>query len=470
MGWQDTSVPFHTEITALNRKYHTPNMERLAARGMKFTQAYAATVCSPSRVSLMTGMNAVRHHVTNWTLRKDTTTDGNNPKLAPPPDWNMNGMSPVAGIPHTVQATPLPAILKANGYHTIHVGKAHFGAIGTPGENPLNLGFDVNIGGHAAGGPGSYLSENNFSAVWRRGEKVWDIPGLEKYHGKNIFLTEALTLEANAAVNKSIAQKRPFYLYLAHYAVHTPIEKDERYFAKYKAAGLDDTEAMFAGLVEGMDKSLGDVMDNLEKQGVADNTIIIFLSDNGSLSATGRGGELHTHNAPLRSGKGSAYEGGTRIPMIISWAGKTKPNTVSATPVIIEDMFPTVLELAGIKNPSLVQKTIDGKSFVPLLQGRTMRNDSREFIWHYPHIWGPKGPGIEMYSAIRLGDWKLIYFYEDGRKELYNLANDIGEKNNLAVQKPEIVARLAKKLRDKLVSENAVMPFDKSRNQLVPMP
>ena len=469
MGWQDTSVPFHTAITALNRKYHTPNMERLAARGMKFTQAYAATVCSPSRVSLMTGLNAARHRVTNWTLRKDTSTDGKHPTLTPP-EWNVNGLSPVAGVPRTVHATPLPAILQSNGYHTIHVGKAHFGALGTPGENPLNLGFDVNVAGHAAGAPGSYLGQYNFSAAWRKGERVWDTPGLEKYHGQDIFLTEALTREANAAVNQAIAQKKPFYLYLSHYAVHTPIEKDDRYFAKYKAAGLTDVEAMFAALVEGMDKSLGDVMDNLEKQGVADNTIILFLADNGSLSAHGRGGELNTHNAPLKSGKGSAYEGGTRIPMIVSWPQNTKANSICTTPVIIEDVFPTVLEWAGVKNAKLVQQPIDGQSFVPLLQGKAARKTDRAFVWHYPHIWGPKGLGIELYSAIRVNDWKLIYFHAEGRRELYNLAKDIGEQHDLAQQNPKMAARLSQHLRKYFVAVKAQMPLEKSTNQLVPLP
>lgn len=469
MGWQDTSVPFYRVITALNRKFHTPNMERLAARGIKFTNAYSATVCSPSRISLMTGMNAARHRVTNWTLRKDDGPDGKHPTLLPP-DWNVNGMSPTSGIPRTVLATPLPAILKANGYRTIHVGKAHFGAIETPGSNPLNLGFDVNIGGHAAGGPGSYLGIHNFSAAWRNGEKVWDIPGLEKYHGQDIFLTEALTVEANRAVNEAIAQKQPFFLYLAHYAVHTPLEKDSRFFEKYKSAGLDDQEAMFAAMVEGMDKSLGDVTDNLEKQGVAKNTILIFLSDNGSLSATARGGELHTHNLPLKSGKGSAYEGGTRIPMIVQWPSQTKPATTCATPVIIEDLFPTVLEIAGIKQPQLLQSNIDGKSYVGLLKGKSTKFSDRPLYWHYPNIWGPTGPGIQPYSAIRVGSWKLIYFHHDRHRELYNLDNDIGEKNNLAQQKPEITARLSHQLRSFLAGVKAQMPIDKKTQQPVPLP
>ena len=179
MGWQDTSVPFHTGATELNRRYRTPNMERLAKSGMKFTQAYACSVCSPTRVSLMTGLNAARHRVTNWTLRKNASNDRRHPTLAFP-KWNVNGLSPVAGVERTVHAKALPAFLHDVGYRTIHVGKAHFGAVGTPGADPRNIGFDVNIGGHAAGGPGSFLGTQNFSAAWRKGDRVWDVPGLDR--------------------------------------------------------------------------------------------------------------------------------------------------------------------------------------------------------------------------------------------------------------------------------------------------
>ena len=221
MGWQDTSVPFYKEKTKLNKIYQTPNMEQMAAEGMKFTQAYACAVCSPSRISLMTGMNAARHQVTNWTLRKDKSPDPAHKKITPP-EWNMNGLNLDDTIERTVYATTLPQLLKESGYRTIHVGKAHFGAAGTPGEDPLNLGFDVNIAGHAAGGPGSYYGKYNFSAKWRNGDKIWDIPGLEAYHGQDIYLTEALTIEANKEIDKAVRDSTPFYLYMSHYAIHAP--------------------------------------------------------------------------------------------------------------------------------------------------------------------------------------------------------------------------------------------------------
>jgi arylsulfatase A-like enzyme len=208
MGWQETSVPFHVETTELNQRYRTPNMERLAAEGMKFTQAYASAVCSPTRVSLMSGMNVARHRVTNWTLRKNQSPDNKYDGFEPP-QWNLNGVTTEAGIERTTRVTPLPACLQAAGYRTIHVGKAHFGAQGTPGETPTHLGFDINIGGHAAGGPGSYWGEKNFSAAWRNADRIWDVPGLEKYHGENVYLTEALTLEAIDAVTTAVQDNQP---------------------------------------------------------------------------------------------------------------------------------------------------------------------------------------------------------------------------------------------------------------------
>lgn len=325
MGWQDTSVPFWTQRTAYNDIYQTPNMERLAQEGMKFTQAYATAVCSPTRVSLMTGMNAARHRVTNWTLYKDRLQPmETNHKTLEFPEWNVNGLSPVAGIDKAVHATPLPQLLKEAGYYTIHAGKAHFGAIGTPGADPLNLGFEVNIGGHAAGAPGSYLGSENFGNGLEK-KKVWAVPGLEKYHGKDIFLTEAITQEAKLAMDAALEKKKPFFLYMAHYAVHTPIMADKRFVQKYYDKGLDSTEAKYASLVEGMDKSLGDVMDYLDDKKISDNTIILFMSDNGGLSAVARGGERHIHNKPLSSGKGSAMKGGLGSLCWLNGPGKPSP-------------------------------------------------------------------------------------------------------------------------------------------------
>lgn len=469
MGWQDTSVPFWEQETPFNSLYTTPNMERLAAQGMKFTQAYATPVCSPTRISLMTGMNAARHRVTNWTLVKDSIQpmEKHHPSLDFPM-WNVNGMSALAGDPKAVHATPLPQILKDSGYLTIHSGKAHLGAIGSPGEDPKNLGFDINIAGHAAGAPQSYYGLDNFGNG-QKGKEVWAVPGLQKYHGKDIFLTEAITREALVVLDSAKAINKPFFLYMSHYAVHTPIMGDDRYLNKYLEKGIDSTEAKYASMVEGMDKSLGDIMDYLEKNKISENTIILFMSDNGGLSVHARGGEANTHNKPLASGKGAMYEGGIRVPMLVKWPGIAEVGSTTSRKLIIEDFYPTILEMAGIKEISTVQ-TVDGISFTNTLKGEADNAAERSLIWHYPNEWGPKGPGIGAASTLRKGDWKLIYFHADRRLELYNIANDIGEADNLVTEFPDVVNKLGKMLSDQLRAVNAQMPADKNTGAIIPFP
>ncbi len=467
MGWQDTSVPFYDSITAFNERYKTPAMELLASQGMKFTQAYASAVCSPTRISLMTGMNAARHRVTNWTLHKNQPTDAKHEFLQFP-TWNMNGMTNELTVENTVRATPLPQILHNAGYYAIHVGKAHFGANQTPGEDPTHLGFDVNIAGHAAGAPASYYGENNYGNIDQT-QTTWAVPGLEKYHGSKVFLSEALTREAIYQMDTAINRNQPFFLYMAHYAVHAPIQADSTYLKAYLEMGLDPKEAAYASLIEGMDKSLGDIMSFLAKKKIEDNTIILFMSDNGGLSASARGGIPHTHNAPLNSGKGSSYEGGIREPMIVKWPGVVKGGSVQKQPVIIEDFFTSIAEMAGASLDSISQK-LDGVSFIPLLKGSPYSGLNRPLFWHFPNLWGAKGPGIGSYSAVRFGNWKLIYFHEDRHVELYNIAMDIGEKHNLAENEKDKVAELSAILGTYLRKVEAQMPFDTRVNRLVPFP
>ena len=469
MGWQDTSVPFASDTTPNNRKYHTPNMERLAEQGMKFTQAYACAVCSPTRISLMSGMNAARHRVTNWTLRRGVSQDAKD-EILEFPKWNMNGLQTVDSIEYAVATTPLPQVLKDNGYFTIHAGKAHFGALTTPAANPCNLGFDINIAGHAAGGPATYQGIKNYGHDENGIPlNVWAIPGMEKYHGQDINLTEALTIEAKQALDSALSVDKPFFLYMAHYTVHVPIEADNRFYQKYRNQGLDETEARYASMVEGMDKSLGDLMDYIEQKGIDDNTIILFMSDNGGLSAHARGGELHMHNAPLNSGKGSAYEGGIREPMIVNWPGTVQPKTECDDYLIIEDFYPTILELAGVKDYKTVQ-FVDGKSFVPMLLQTGKTALERDLFWHFPNKWGLSGPGIGTTSTIRSGKWKLIYWYKDQHFELFNIHEDIGEQINLAQSNPEVVVDLALKLGNYLRSVNAQRPLYKVSREEVPWP
>lgn len=469
LGWQDIQLPLYAETTAFNRRYRTPNLVRLAARGMTFTDAYAAApVCTPTRVALLTGRSPASTHVTNWTQRRDQDTSAPFPLLLPPA-WNMNGASPDLRTPHAFSGPLLPKILREAGYRTIHAGKAHWGAVGTPGADPHALGFDVNIGGSAAGQPGSYLGRKNYSSG-KPEEEFRDVPGLDAYHGTDTFLTEALTIEATRAVDEAVARGQPFFLHFAHYAVHTPIETDERFVARYREAGLPPQEAAYASLIEGVDKSLGDVVETLRRLGVLENTIIIFGSDNGGLAAHSRAGDPHTQNAPLRSGKGAAYEGGIRVPLVIAWPGHTRPGSSNRAPTITDDVFPTLLDVARVPNAAGYTRGTVGRDLVPALGGRATLPADRPLVWHYPHFWGAAGPGIEPFSAIRSGRWKLIFFYAGRRYELYDLKADIGETTNLAEKSPAVASRLSRLLRTALSDAGAQMPIDPATRQPVALP
>ena len=441
MGWQDTSLPFWTQKTHYNELYETPNMERLAKQGMMFTQAYANSISSPTRCSLITGTNAARHRVTNWTLQKNTMTDRKDSILAVP-DWNYNGVSQVSGTNHTFVGTSFVQLLKNSGYHTIHCGKAHFGAI----ENY----------GHTKDG---------------KAVSLMSVPGLEKYWGTETFVTEALTLEAIKALDKAKKYNQPFYLYMSQYAIHIPLNKDMRFYEKYKKKGMTDHEAAYATLIEGMDKSLGDLMNWLEKNGEVNNTIIIFMSDNGGLASESgwRDGKLHTQNYPLNSGKGSTYEGGIREPMIVSWPGVVAPGSKCNNYLLIEDFYPTILEMAGVKNYQTVQP-LDGISFIPLLKQTGNPAKGRSLFWNMPNNWGNDGPGINFNCAVRNGDWKLIYYYGTGKKELFNIPDDIGESNNLSAQHPDIVKKLSKELGNFLRKVDAQRPTFKATGKPCPWP
>ncbi len=472
LGWQDLSMPLHSERTPLNDRYRTPNLERLASAGMRFTNAYAAApVCTPTRTSIMTGRSPGQTHITYWTLHKDHDTSAHHPTLEPPA-WNMNGLQQTD--------VTLPRLLQRAGYRTIHVGKAHFGAVGTSGADPTNLGFDVNIAGHAAGGPASYYGEHRFSVAGREGKEataepsVWDIPGLEAYHGKDIYLTEALTFEAEKAMESAVKAGKPFYMNFAPYAVHAPIMANSRYLDSYE--DLDAREAAYATMIESVDAALGALIARLDDLAVAQETIIIFHSDNGGLSAHARGkapnGQTqHTHNAPLRSGKGSAYEGGVRVPAIISWPGVVAGDTICGAPIISYDLFPTILTMAGVEIPADHAPHVEGCDLTPLLrQEEAWSGAGRALFWHQPHQWGAPGPGIEPFTSIRAGEWKLIYFHADRRLELYNLARDIGEANDLATTQPRIVAALAARMDAWIEAQGVQLSRDRESGEPVEMP
>ena len=462
MGWQDTSVPFYNnQQTALNQRFHTPNMERLAQMGVRFTEAYACAISSPTRCSLMSGMNASRHRVTNWTLEKDQKTDAISSTITLP-DWNYNGIQPdnTAGlINHSTPITSLPQILKDNGYFTIHCGKAHFGARNTPGGDPATMGFDINIG------------EGTRFAVH----------GLEKYHGQDIFLTEALTREAIANIKRATEMGKPFYLYMSHYAVHSPYDDDKRFSNNYRGRydiqlndTLNEKEARYAALVEGMDKSLGDLLDYLEENPeTGENTIILFMSDNGGqgLNNVRQGQANRDQNYPARAGKGSAFMGGVHEPMIVYWPGITKGGTQNNQRIMIEDFFPTILDMAGINKYTTIQ-TIDGISFIDMIKSPELRRE-RPIVWHFPNLWGETQnieEGYGAYSAILKDDYHLIYSWETGRNRLYNIQKDIAEQTDLSAQMPEKVQELSQLLTQYLKERKAQRPTLLSSGKLLPYP
>ena len=342
------------------------------------------------------------------------------------------------------------------------------------------MGFDVNIAGGAAGGPASYLGERQY------GEGVFHVAGLEAYYADSTFLTEALTREAIKALKVPIARKQPFYLYMSHYAIHVPYDEDRRFSPNYRTADgkgvfdeqlgapLNESEIRHAALVEGMDKSLGDLLNFLQSQPeVAQNTIILFMSDNGgqALNNVRQGTANRDQNYPARAGKGSAFMGGVREPMMVYWPGVTQGGTTTTQRVIIEDFYPTILDMAGIENYETHQ-TIDGISFVQTLRGDTS-DVQRPLVWHFPNLWGETQnteEGYGAYSAILKGNYHLIYTWETGRLRLYDTANDIGEQNDIAANNPEVVKALATELSQYLRERDAQRPSFKSTGKLCPWP
>jgi arylsulfatase A-like enzyme len=461
LGWQDVSLPFADSVTHWNRLYHTPNLEKLAARGVKFTHAYAHQNCTPSRVSMLTGMNPIHHKVTSWTFQKDT-----NPKEGGDPDfevphWNMNGLS-ASPFPNSYTAKSLAQTLKEKGYSTIHAGKAHFGAYDTPGANPLLNGFDINIGGTAAGQPASYSGLQNFGNKTNAPSDIRAVPNLERFWGKDIHLTEALTQESMRIMDSVRQNKKPFFMLFSNFAVHTPIQADQRFVNKYYQLGIDSTEAKYASLIEGMDKSLGDWMEYLDKNKLTENTVIIFLSDNGGLTDVGRGKSgRNTYNSPLRSGKTSGYEGGLRIPFVVSGLGHQGESNHQN--ILVEDVFPTVLEVAKISN----NKQLDGKSFLPLIE-KKQSNDNRMLIWYHPHMRSNGSKDIQAFSAIRQGQWKLIYFHKDQHFELYNTENDLSESKNLFQENPQKALFLARQLGRQLKKSGSKMLISAHTKREIP--
>ncbi len=422
--------------------HETPHIDALAASGMRFDQGYAACqVCSPSRASILLGKATPRHGITDWI------------GAAAGMKWDHDDAVLPADYVHQLPAddTTLAEALREGGYATFFAGKWH---LGSEGSWPEDHGFTINKGGWDVGSPnGGYFAP-------------WNNPRLES-GPKGESLTLRLANETAAFIESH--RDQPFLAYLSFYTVHGPIETTEALCNKYRdkamTLGLTHNQERFqfgrripvrqvqdnpiyAGMVETLDKAVGIVMSKLKETGLDENTVVIFTSDNGGVSA---GDAFSTSLLPLRGGKGNQWEGGIREPYIIHVPGLTQLGSSSQVPVIGMDFYPTILELAGL--PLRPQQHVDGVSLVPILQGGSIAD--RDLFWHYPHYGNQGG---EPSSIIRSHDWKLIFYHEDGRNELYDLAKDIGEQTDVAAQHSEVVLELRKRLEEWLKDTGAIIP------------
>ncbi len=395
-----------------SRFYQTPNIDRLAAEGMRFTQAYSAcTVCSPSRAAILTGKYPARLHLTDFIPGARFSW-----ARLRPPDWT-------ARLP--LEERTLAEALKPRGYSSASIGKWHLAALtGSEAYYPEKQGFDRNVAGTFRGLPPSYFSPYRI-------DTLPDGP-------KGEYLTDREVTETLRFIDEH--QDRPFFVYLPHHTVHTPVQAKAETIERYRRksqTGAAHHHPVYAAMIDSLDENVGRVLRRLKETGLDQRTAVIFTSDNGGLLS-------YTSNAPLRAGKGSAYEGGVRVPLIVRWPGVTAPGSECGVPVIGMDLYPTVLDMAGASlEPG---QTVDGVSLGPLLAGGGKRSQNwrREALyWHYPHY---HTGGATPYSAVRWGDWRMVEFQEDGRVELYNLKDDVGESRDLSKKLPERTRELRERL------------------------
>ena len=439
MGWMDLSCQG-------SDYYRTPSIDRLATEGMRFTNGYAAcAVCSPTRAALQTGRYPHRIGVTDWirsrfqrgrigTPAKNPTeyVGGRNRKFLCPPNpfWMEH------------EEISIAEVLKDRGYQSGYIGKWH---LGDPAWFPPGQGYDENKGGCDYGQPPSYFDPYNQPKgrheTLRQG--IHNLPGRKKGE----YLTHREADEAEALIRGWHEKKKPFFLMVGHYAVHTPIQALAEVAAKYQREKKPNN-AKYAAMVESIDDSTRQILATLKELEIDRNTLIIFTSDNGGLDRNGS----PTENAPLRSGKGYAYEGGIRVPFLVRWPGVIPAGRVSDEPVCSIDILPTVVEAAGAKAPS--DRAIDGLSLMPHLKsGGTAKLLRDDLLWHFPHYRHAPGP----YSIIRQGNHKLIKFW-GGPFELYDLKEDLGEARNLAATMPKRVSELDTLLLKRLKETGARLP------------
>jgi arylsulfatase A len=431
MGWADAAC-------FGSRYYRTPNIDELASESMRFTQAYAScAVCSPTRAAIQTGKSPARLRITDWIPGEGAPKNGRF-RL---PEWQKH-------LP--LEETTLAEALKNLGYATAHIGKWHLGG---QAYYPEHQGFDLNVAGGDTGHPASYF--------WPYGATNNDhrVPGLAERGGKaGDYLTDQLTDEALNFIEAN--KDQPFYLNLCHYAVHAPLMGRRELIeqAGEHPGANGQSNAVYAAMLRSVDDGVGRVLRKVEELHLTARTVVIFTSDNGG--AVHFGNPPATSNSPLRNGKGSAYEGGLRVPLLVKMPGRIRAGSVCDAPVISTDFFPTLLELAGA-DKSAATTAVDGVSLVPLLDGaQVLPRDG--LFWHYPHYWN--GGKVSPYSVARVGDWKLIRFYESNREELYNLKSDLSERADLAVSNPRKREEMAARLDAWLRKTGAQMPVPRSAN------
>ena len=428
LGWSDLSC-YGADL------HETPHLDRLASQGVRFTQAYASPVCSPTRAAIMTGKDPARLHMTVWYEQSKRSVRDR--PLIPP--------TTVSDLPFAERT--LAEALRPAGYLTAHVGKWHLGAAS---HYPEAQGFDANVGGTFWGAPPTFFFP--YRGPWSNSDEYRYVPGLD-FGEPGEYLTDRLTDEALRIIDR--AGDRPFYLNLWYHTVHTPIEAKAELVDRYRAKlspGLVHRNPAYAAMVHSLDANVGRLLDGLDARGLADDTLVVFLSDNGGYINEYRGDTV-TSNHPLRSGKGSLYEGGIRVPMIVRTPGAShSAGTALDTPVTVMDLLPTILDLTGVEDPD--PPPIDGRSFAPLLSGEADGPLHDALYWHFPHYY----PTTTPVGAIREGDWKLLEYFEDGRVELFDLASDPGEARNLAADRPDLADRLRRRLSDWRASVDAQMP------------
>ena len=417
MGWADLGA-YGSDL------HRTPRIDALAAEGLRFTDAYSASpVCSPTRASIMTGKHPAKLHMTVWR------------EAAKRPPLNRPLLAPITEdrLPH--DEVTIAEVLHDAGYMTAHVGKWH---LGTAEYYPQTQGFDYNVGGTLWGAPQTFFYPYSGSQTFSGLRYVPHLGGGQEGE----YLTDRLTSEAIRILQNE--RGKPFFMHLAFHTVHTPIEGKPADVDRYRQEireGMRHRNPHYAAMVHSLDENVGRVLDALDDLGVADHTVVILTSDNGGYVNKFDGMQV-TDNFPLRSGKGSLYEGGIRVPAIVRWPGVTQSGAETDVPISSIDYYRTILSVAGLTGDREHNRTVDGIDLTPVLRDPGHTPDRAALYFHYPHYYATTTP----VSALRVGHWKLLRYYEDSRTELYDLAEDLGERRNLASEEPEITTALTERL------------------------